>query len=68
MTTSSSDVADEEQYLFTEPDNDNGSEEQTLERREQSPQSPRQWVANEEPPFLKISVKECTNVDGKTTS
>ena len=39
MTTSSSDVADEEQFFFTHADDSNESEEQTLERKEQSKQN-----------------------------
>ena len=36
VTTSSSDVADEEQFFFTQADNNYKSEKQTLERKEQS--------------------------------
>ena len=68
VTTSSSDVADEEQVFFTQTDNDNESEEQTLERKEQSRQNGKQWAANEESPALKTSVKEFTKIDGNTTS
>ena len=68
MTTSSSDVADEEQIFFTQTDNYNESEEQTLERKEQSRQIAKQWAANEELPALKTSVKEFTKTDGNTTS
>ena len=68
VTTSSSDVADEEQVFFTQTDNDNESEEQTLERKEQSRQNATQWAANEESPALKTSVKEFTKIDGNTTS
>ena len=68
VTTSSSDVADEEQVFFTQIDNDNESEEQTLERKEQSRQNAKQWAANEESPALKTSVKEFTKIDGNTTS
>ena len=67
VTTSSSDVADEEQVFFTQTDNDNESEEQTLERKEQSRQNAKQWPANEEPPALKTNVKEFTKIDGNTT-
>ena len=38
VTTSSSDVADEEQFFFTYADDTNESEEQTLERKERSKQ------------------------------
>ena len=68
VTTSSSDVADEEQVFFTHADNDNESEDQTLHWKEQLRQNAKQWAANEESPALKTSVKEFTKVDGNTTS
>ena len=68
VTTSSSDVADEEQIFFTHADDGKESEEQTLERKEQSRQNAKQWAANEELPALKTSVKEFTKIDGNTTS
>ena len=68
VTTSSSDVADEEQIFFTHADDGKESEEQTLERKEQSRQNAKQWAANEESPALKTSVKEFTKIDGNTTS
>ena len=68
VTTSSSDVADEEQIFFTQADDGQESEEQKLERKEQSRQNAKQWAANEESPSLKTSVKEFTKIDGNTTS
>ena len=68
VNTSSSDVADEEQVFFTQTDNNNESEKQTLERKEQLRQNAKQWAANEESPALKTSVKEFTKIDGNTTS
>ena len=68
VTTSSSDVADEEQFFFTHADDTNESEEQTLERKEQSRQNAKQWAANDESPVLKTSAKEFTKIDGSTTS
>ena len=68
VTTSSSDVADEEQIFFTHEKDDKESEEQTLERKEQSRQDAKQWAANEGLLDLKSSVKEFTKVDGNTTS
>ena len=56
VTTSSSDVADEEQFFFTQADKDDESEEQTLERKEQLRQNAKQWAANGEAPVLKTSV------------
>ena len=68
VTTSSSDVADEEQIFFTSADDVKESEEQTLERKEQSRQNTKQLAANEELLALKSSVKEFTKIDGNTTS
>ena len=68
MTTSSSDVANEEQFFFTHVDDTNESEEQTLERKKRSRQNAKQWAPKEESPVLKTSVKEFTKVDGNTTS
>ena len=68
VTTSSSDVADEEQIFFTSADDATESEELTLERKEQSRQNAKQWAANEELLALKTSVKEFTKIDGNTTS
>ena len=67
VTTSSSDVADEKQFFFTQAANNGESEEQTLERKEQSRQNAKQWAANEESPILKTSVIEFTKIDGDTT-
>ena len=68
VTTSSSDVADEEQFLFTHADDSNESEERTLERKERSKQNAKRWAANEESPVLKTGVKEFTKINGNTTS
>ena len=50
VTNSSSDVADEEQIFFTHADDGKESEEQTLERKEQSRQNAKRWAANEQSP------------------
>ena len=68
VTTSSSDVADEEQIFFTHADDGKESEEQTLGRKEQSRQNAKHWAANEESPALKTIVKVFTKIDGNTTS
>ena len=68
VTTACSDVADEEQFSFTQADNNEESEEQTLERKEQSRQNAMECTANEESPALKTSVNEFTKIDGNTTS
>ena len=68
VTTSSSDVADEEHMFFTHADDAKESEEQALERKQQSRQNAKQWAANEELLALKTSVKKFTKIDGNTTS
>ena len=68
LTTSYSDAAREEQFFVTQADNNDESEEQTLERKEQTRQNAKQWAANEESSALKTSVKDITKVDGNTTS
>ena len=50
VSTSSSDVADEEHFFFIQVDNENELEKQALERKKQSRQTEKQCVANEEPP------------------
>ena len=67
VTTSSSDVADEEQVFFTQTDNGNESEEQTLDKKQQSKQNAKKWAMNEQLPILKTNVKELTKIDGNTT-
>ena len=68
VTTSSSDVANEEEFFFTQADKNDESEEQTLERKEQSKQNAKQWAMIEESPVLQTSVKEFKKIDGNTTS
>ena len=68
VSTSSSDVADEEQFFFTQPDSQDETEEQILQRKEQSQKKAAEWVTNQELSSLKPSIKEFTNIDGNTTS
>ena len=68
VTTSSSDVADEEQFFFTQTDGEDETEEQTLETKEQPRKKATECVAHEEPSSMKPSIKEVTRVDGNTTS
>ena len=63
VTTSSSDVADEKQFFFTQVDNNDESEKQTLGQKQQSRQNAKQWATNEESSALKTSVKEFTKID-----
>ena len=68
VSTSSSDVADEEQFFFTQPDSQDETEEQILQRKEQSQKNAAEWVINQELSSLKPSIKEFTKIDGNTTS
>ena len=66
VTTSSSDVNDALQVFFKQADNEDESEEQTIERKEQSRQNAKQWVANQEPPSSATGLKGFTKIDGNT--
>ena len=68
VSTSSSDVADEEQFFFTQPDSQDETEEETLQRKEQSQKNAAEWVINRELSSIKPSIKEFTKIDGNTTS
>ena len=68
VSTSSSDVSDEEPFFFTQTDSQDETEEQILQRKEQSPKKAAEWVVNQEPPSMKPSIKEFTKIDGNTTS
>ena len=68
VTTSPSDVADEQQFFFTQPDYQDETEEQILQRKEQFREKAVEWVVNQEPASLKPSIKEFTKIDGNTTA
>ena len=68
VTTSPSDVADEEQFFITHTDNQDETEEQILQRKKYSREKAAEWVANQEPSSLKPSIKELTKIDGNTTA
>ena len=68
VTTSSSDVADEEQIFFNHTDDADEMAEQFLQRKEQSRQKATEWVANQELSPMKPSIKEFMKIDGNTTS
>ena len=57
VSTSSSDVADEEQFFFTQPGTQDETEEQTLQRTEQPQKKAAEWVVNQELSSMKPSVK-----------
>ena len=64
VLTSSSDVADEEQFFFIQLDGQGGIDEQILLRKEQS----QKKAADQEPSSMKPSIKEFTEIDGNITS
>ena len=66
VTKSSLEVVDEEQFVFTQADNVNESEVFTLQRKEQSRQGAKEWVAIEEPSSTKTSVKKFVEIDRLT--
>ena len=68
VTTSSSDVADEEQFFFTQADSQDETEEQIQQRKDQSQKKAAEWVVNQEPSSMKPSIKQFTKIDGNTTS
>ena len=68
VTTSSSDVADEEQLFFTQTDIRDETEEQIQQRKEQSREKAAVWVVNQEPSSMKPSIKEFAKIGGNTTS
>ena len=68
VTTSSSDVADEEQFFFIQADGQDETEKQILHRKEQSQKKATECVVNQEPSSMKPSIKEFTKIDGNTTS
>ena len=68
VTTSSWDVADEEQFFFVHPDDQDETEEQIFQRKEQSREEAAEWVVNQEPSSMKLSIKEFTMIDGNTTA
>ena len=68
VSTSSSDVADEEQFFFTQPDSQDETEKQILQKKELPQKNAAEWVTNQELCLLKPSIKEFTKIDGNTTS
>ena len=68
VSTSSSDFADEEQFFFTQTDGQDETEEENLERKEQSQKKAAEWVVNHESSSMKRIIKEFTKTDGNTPS
>ena len=68
VSTSSSDVADEKQFFFTQTDGEGETQEQILQRKEQPQKKAAEWVVKEEPSSMKPNIKEFTKTDGNFTS
>ena len=68
VSTSSSDVGDEEQFFFTQPDGQDETEEQIIQRKTQSQKKAAEWVVKQELSSMKPIIKEFTKIDGNTTS
>ena len=68
VSTSSSDVSDEEKVFFTQTDSQDETEEQILQRKEKSQKKAAVWVVNQEPSSMNPSINEFTKIDGNTTS
>ena len=68
VSTSSSDVAEEEQFLFTQADAQDETEEQILQRKEQSQKKAAERVVNQEPSSMKPSINQFTKIEGNTQS
>ena len=68
VTTSSSDVADEEQFSFMQIDGQDETEEQILQRKVQSQKKAAEWVVNQEASSMRPSLEEFTKIDGNTMS
>ena len=68
VTTSSSDVAYEEQFFFTQTDGGDETKEKTFQTKEQSRKKATDGLAHEEPSSMKPSIKEFTKFDGNTIS
>ena len=66
MTTSSSDVAHEEQF-FTQADDGDETCEQILPQKEQSRKKATEWVSNQKLSSMEPSIKVFTKIDLNTT-
>ena len=62
VTTSSSDVAVEEQFFFTQADSQDETEEQIPQRKTRSQKKTAVWVANQELSSMKPRIKTFTKV------
>ena len=68
VSTSSSDVVDEEKFLLTQADSQDETEEQILLQKEQFHKKEADWLVNQEPSSMRPTIKQFTKIDGNTTS
>ena len=68
VSTSSSDVVDEEQFLLTQADSQDETEEHILLQKEQFQKKEADWLVNQEPSSMRPTIKQFTKIDGNTTS
>ena len=68
VSTSFSDVADQEQFFFTQADGQDETQEQVLQQKGQSQRKAAEWVVSQEPSSMKPSIEGFTKIDGNTTS
>ena len=68
VSISSSDVADEKQFFFTQADAQDETEEQIPQRKEHSQKKAAEWVVNQEPSSMKPSIAEFKKIDRNITS
>ena len=68
VSTSSSDVADEEQSFVTQTNGQDETEEQILQRKNQTQKNAAEWLVSQEPSSMKPNIKDFTKIDGNTTS
>ena len=65
VTTSSSNVADEEHFFFAQADSEDKTEGQIPRRKSQSRKKAAEWVLSQESSSMKPSIKEFTKVVGR---
>ena len=68
VKTSSSEVAKEKKFFFTQTDDEKETEEQTFEHKSQCKRNKTAKVGNEAPPSMKPSFEEFTRIDGNSMS
>ena len=68
VTTSTSDVADEKQFICTKQMIKMKLKHRSYKEKKQSRKKAAVWVVNQEQPSMKPSIKEFTKIDGNTTS